>query len=271
MGADTATVRPVDAGKAPAKGQAKGGAASPAGSSALRIFKFFAGLALIPACVGFTLGLQAHFLGVWTRVGMALNGPEVSLKWFCLGAVAFAFGAVLLWRPVIIYVFGHELVHALATWLCLGRVSNLTASTSGGRVTTSKSNTFIRLAPYCVPLYALLAAAVFCGLNAWWRPLGPYLHWLAFALGFFYAFHVGFSLWSLRRDQPDLKADGWLFSLVLIYLMNLLVFVLLMEFVLQGNVRELPQSSKDYLLQAWQQTEHIYRNLSTLASQAINR
>ena len=271
MGANTAIVRPADAGRTPAKGQAKGMAASPAGSAAFRILKFFAGLALIPACVGFTLGLQAHFLRVWPRLNLMLNGPDLTLKWFSLGAVCFGVIAVLLWRPVVIYVFGHELVHALATWLCLGRVSNLTASASGGQVTTSKSNTFIRLAPYCVPFYALLVAVVFCALNAWWRPLGAYLHWLALALGFFYAFHVGFSLWSLRRDQPDLKADGWLFSLVLIYLANLLVLVVVLEFVLQGSLRELPRSFNDYVQQAWPQTLHIYRNLGALLSQIINR
>jgi hypothetical protein len=162
------------------------------------------------------------------------------------------------------------LVHALAAWLCLGKVNNLAASARGGQVTTSKSNTFIRLAPYCVPLYALLVAGLYLALDAWWRPLGACLHWLACALGFFYAFHLGFTLWSLRRSQPDLRADGWLFSLVLIYIGNVAVFVLLLGFLAEGRPGGSWAALRDCGLLSIRHCRDIYQNLVVMARQVLN-
>jgi len=270
--ADTVTMRPFGAGTAGAKPQAAPavpGAA--AGRIGLRLLKFLLALALIPACVGMTIGIHDHFLAAWPRLNLAVCGPGALLRWFLLGAVGFAVLAILLWRPVMLYVFGHELVHALATWLCLGKVTNLSASTTGGQVTTSKSNTFIRLAPYCVPLYALLVAGAYLALDTWWRPLGAYLPCLAAALGFFYAFHVGFTLWSLRRSQPDLKPDGWLFSLVLIYLGNAAVFVLLVGFLADGHIRGAWLVLRDCAVLGWRHSADIYHNLAAMAQQFVNR
>jgi hypothetical protein len=269
--ADTAMARPLPAGAqakpqaAPAVPSAGGGGAGP------RIIKFFCAIALIPLCVGMSLGVHEHFLSTWSRVTFAVHGPGLLLKWFGIGIACFTGIAILFWRPVVLYVFGHELVHALATWMCLGKVTNLTASASGGQVTTSKTNTFIRLAPYCVPLYAVMAVAIFAGLNAWWRPIGEHMHWLAYALGFFYAFHIGFTLWSLRRDQPDLKPDGWLFSLVMIYLGNIAVFVLLFGFLFHGEAKGSVNSLKDTAQAGWGHSTHIYRNLGRTADEMINR
>src|SRR5436190_17613151 len=161
-----------------------GKAAKP--STFVRLFKLMAALALLPVCVGMTLGAQ-EFFGRY----LAKHNARDLLSWFSYGAGTFALLAILLWRPVVVYVFGHELMHAIATWVCLGKVSNLKASANGGQVTSSKSNTLIRLAPYCVPLYAIVVAAIYLALNRWWRPMGGHLNWIIFALGFFYAFHIG--------------------------------------------------------------------------------
>ncbi|HYG76243.1 MAG TPA: hypothetical protein VEK08_14660 [Planctomycetota bacterium] len=272
MGAAAETVRPLNAAAAaPAKAAANSPSPAANGSSGLRILKFFVALALIPACIGLSIGVHEAFLGAWTRMNLAAFGPGALLKWFLSGIGAFAVLAILLWRPVVVYVFGHELIHALATWMCLGKVSNLSASARGGQVTTSKSNTFIRLAPYCVPLYAILAAALYFALNAWWRPLGAHIQWLAFALGFFYAFHIGFTLWSLRRDQPDLRPDGWLFSLVVIYLANLAVFVLLMGFIMSGQPSAAWDSVKDSSQLGVKHSRQIYRNLGNFAQNLVSR
>jgi len=270
--ADTAAPRPALAssdgggGARPAGTSAASGAA---GSAGLRVIKFFCAICLIPACVGFSIGAHDHFLNTWSRMHLAVNGPGVMLKWFIGGGLMFGIVAVLLWRPIVLYVFGHELAHALATWMCLGKVSNLTASASGGQVTTSKTNTFIRLAPYCVPLYALLVIGVFAALNQWWQTMAPYMQYLALALGFFYAFHMGFTLWSLRRDQPDLKPDGWLFSLVLIYFANLAVCVLLMGFLFHGKADGSWQALHDSVLNGWKQSGRMYQNFVAAASDLV--
>ena len=275
MGAATeTTLRPLNAGAAAPRANnaaPAAPAASRGGSALIRLLKFVLALALIPACIGLTLGVHAHAASIWTRISFGVFGPGTMLKWFGIGAIAFGTFTILLWRPVVVYVFGHELVHAFATWLCLGRVSNLTASASGGQVTTSKSNTFIRLAPYCVPFYALLAAAAFAAMDAWWMPLKPYAYILAAVLGFFYTFHIGFTLWSLRRDQPDLKPDGWLFSLVLIYLANLAVFALMFGFLSDGHAHGAWSALRDSFSSGWSQTMHIYRNLIAFIEQSVNR
>ena len=274
MGAATETaMRPLNAGANAQRPNAAAPAAASSGSSSivLRIIKFVLALALIPACIGFTLGAHDHFSSMWTRVNFAVFGPGTMLKWFSGGIIAFAAFAILLWRPVVLYVFGHELIHAFATWMCLGKVSNLSASASGGQVTTTKSNTFIRLAPYCVPFYVLLAAGVYLAVDAWWYPLRSYFHILGALLGFFYAFHIGFTLWSLRRDQPDLKPDGWLFSLVLIYLANLAVFMAMCGFLWDGHPQASWVAVHDAALHGWEHTNQIYRNLLAFAEQTVGR
>jgi len=273
MGAAANTAQPAKT-AASALGKPAGGAApampSAAGSAGWRIIKFFVALALIPGCVGMSMGVHDSFYNVWSRMSLAAFGPGTLLAYFAAGIGVFGLFAILLWRPVVVYVFGHELVHALATWMCLGKVSNLTASARGGTVTTSKSNTFIRLAPYCVPLYVMLAAAGYFAANTWWRPLGQHMQWLALVLGFFYAFHVGFTLWSLRRDQPDLKPDGWLFSLVMIYVANLAVFALLMGFILSGEPGSAWNSMRDSAMLGFKHAQRIYQSLGSSAQQIVS-
>ena len=265
--ADTATFRPL----APAQAAAPPRPAPASGGTLLRLFKLFLAVSLIPACVGAGLGANDYFLSAWSHVNLVATLPGTMLKWFAMGCVGFAAITVLIWCPVVLYVFGHEVVHAMATWICLGKVSNISASATGGQVTTSKSNTFIRLAPYCVPLYALLAAALYLCLNAWWRPLNDQIQWLACALGFLYTFHLGFTLWSLRRDQPDLRPDGWLFSLVLVYLANVAVFVLLMGFIYGGNPQSAWLALKDCGISSWRHSAQIYRNLGEMFQQMFSR
>lgn len=256
--------------KAPARPAApnSGGASATSGSAALRLIKFALALALLPLCYGMTRGVGDVFQSAWTHYRAAQHDLSY---WFAAGTGVFALLAAVLWRPVVVYVFGHELVHALATWLCLGSVSNFKASTSGGSITSSKSNTLIRLAPYCVPLYALLAAGIYLGLNVWWRPLHGQLHWAMAALGFFYAFHVGFTVWSMHRDQPDLKPDGWCFSLVVIYLANLTVFALLMGFVFTGNAGYAWPALHSAALRGWQHSTETYQHLATSAHSVYAR
>lgn len=205
------------------------------GSTALRRLKLVLAVLAIPACAGFGSALYDHTFTFGTKARIAIFGWPEEFVWFATGAALFTAMAVLLIRPVVTYVFAHELTHAMATWVCLGKVSNLRASVHGGEVTTSKTNTLIRLAPYCVPLYAILIAVVYLALNAWWRTISDYHYLHAAALGFSYAFHVGFTLYCLRRDQPDLKSDGWLFSMIVIYMTNLLFLAALLGLVTSGN------------------------------------
>jgi hypothetical protein len=265
--ADTATVRPGGE----VAGARSGAKASGESAAWPRWLKCILAFLLLPACVGFTVGLHHHLYDLGTRLRVALWGAGSVTQWFLGGALAFALLALLLWRPVTVYVFAHELVHALATWLCLGRVANLSASAAGGQVTTSKSNTFIRLAPYAVPLYALMVAAAYLALNAWWWPMGEFRPLFAFLLGFTLAFHLGFTLWSLHHAQPDFKSDGWLFSLVVIYLANVLMLAAMLGLLYSGTARGAWETLRDVFLAGCGQSTDLYLGLYAQALKLLPR
>lgn len=154
----------------------------------------------------------------------------------------FALGAVLwsiafcgsLWvfgepRPLRLYVFGHEFTHALWARVFGGKLYSFKVSREGGHVITSKSNFWIALTPYFHPLYSMFVvlawgtASIFYRLDGW----TPVLYGL---LGLTWAFHFSFTLWMIPKGQTDLSSQGRFFSLVLIYLMNLLTLVGLLIF-----------------------------------------
>src|SRR5260370_40922188 len=118
--ADTATLRPVPAAdKAPQAAGARPAPAAGGGGILLRILKLFIAFLLGPACVGASLGIHDHFFTTWARLNFAVFGPGMMLTWFILGIAAFSVFAILLSRPVLLYVFGHELVHAMPTCMCM--------------------------------------------------------------------------------------------------------------------------------------------------------
>src|SRR4029078_11994097 len=53
--------------------------------------------------------------------------------------------------------------------------------------------------------------------------VAPYGQLLYAILGIIWAFHLTFTFWMIPRDQPDLTHHGTVFSLVFIYVMNLLL------------------------------------------------
>src|SRR5881392_1246876 len=141
---------------------------------------------------------------------------------FTLGAVLWLIAFFGLPRPVIIYVFGHELTHVLLVWLMGGRVSKFRVSGEGGHIVTNRTNFLIALAPYFFPLYSLLAIAVYGIANLIFN-IAPYGQLLYATLGVTWAFHLTFTCWMIPKNQTDLSDHGTFFSLVVIYLMNLLL------------------------------------------------
>src|SRR5215475_12752418 len=106
---------------------------------------------LLPAC-----------LGAGRALWMVLRAcGSADLTWVPLLAGAACWVAIflLLPKPMWVYVFGHELTHALWAWLFGGRVKQFKATSQGGHVVVTKSNFLIALAPYFFPLYAVLVVA----------------------------------------------------------------------------------------------------------------
>ena len=131
---------------------------------------------------------------------------------------------LLLPKPMWIYVFGHELTHAVWTWLCGGKVKRFKASSSGGHVVISKSNFLIALAPYFFPLYAVLVVLLFLAGHLIWN-WQHFLVWFHLLLGAAYAFHVTLTFHVLQTKQTDITGQGYLFSAVVIFLGNVVVLL----------------------------------------------
>jgi hypothetical protein len=181
----------------------------------LRLVRFLAGIALLPACAAASTALY----GLLRQLQPGTLPPDVG--WLAGG---FAFWLVLyvaLPRPVRTYILAHELTHALWGWMMGARVSNLRVSGDQGSVTLSKTNFLITLAPYFFPLYTMLTIGAFAGLGLLYAVERYHLWWMAM-IGFTWGFHFTFTVSTLLQRQTDIRACGHLFSYTFIYTMNLL-------------------------------------------------
>lgn len=184
-----------------------------------RWVKFVFAIFLLPVCVVLS---QTFFTG-FARAAVTQRLWAGEAFWFfSLGAVLWLIAFFGLPRLLVVYVFGHELTHALWVWLMGGRVTQFNVSRDGGYVVTNKTNFWIALAPYFFPIYSLLAIAVYGGLSLCFD-VQPYGRWLYTVLGVTWAFHLTFTCWMVPKNQTDLRSHGTFFSLVVIYLMNLLL------------------------------------------------
>ena len=178
--------------------------------------KFIIAVLLLPVCAGAAMAL-------W-RVLRASGGADTTWVPF-LGGVA-CWCVVFIWlpKPMWIYVFGHELTHALWTWLFGGQVKKIKVTSGGGHVVISKTNFVIALAPYFFPLYAVIVIGVFALGNLIWN-WGGYFVWFHLLVGAAYAFHVTLTFHTLKTRQSDITSQGRLFSAVIIFLGNVCVLL----------------------------------------------
>ncbi len=189
----------------------------------MRFLKFLLGLLLLPACAALTMTAWRLAL----HLSFSPNAMSSPALWAFVGGYAlwlavFAF----LPKPMRTYVLGHVLTHALSALMIGARVSGLKVKKTGGQVRTSKTNWFIALAPYFFPFYAMLFLIAFFLAYAIWN-LAAYLWVLFFLVGLGWSFHITFTLMMLLTvKQPDVQSQGVVFSVVIIYGMNLLIMAL---------------------------------------------
>ncbi|MEZ5406005.1 MAG: hypothetical protein R3F23_07495 [Verrucomicrobiia bacterium] len=181
--------------------------------------KFFIGLlGLIPLAFLCSYALGMSLYEVKTQL-YAQN----SLVWFGAGFVSWLLLFFILPRPMWLYVFGHELTHALGIWLFGGSVFRMKVSSRGGYVRTDKSNVWIALAPYFFPIYSGLVVWIWW-LLSFWMTLDGWSAILYLLLGLTWGFHLTFTvLMLITTEQSDVTQHGWLFSMSFIYLMNILL------------------------------------------------
>ncbi len=199
-----------------------------------KVVKFFYGILLLPLCYVLFRTL------LYVIVNIEFSNKLIYA--FCLGSGLYLILHLVLYKPIKIYVVGHELVHAISAYICGGKVKKLKIGSSYGSVNVDKVNTFIALSPYFVPFYSLIVIIVWL-LVKYLLKLNVPIEILTFLLGFTIMFHIVLTLYAIYIGQQDFKISGWLFSIVLIFIINCLIlssiFLVLFPSKLNfGSVRE---------------------------------
>lgn len=196
-----------------------------------RIIRWLMALLLLPFCIITTRALfnVSDASGVGARFWMDLIATRHFL-YFAIGCIlmmGWFFTGLMERLFLYFYVLGHELTHAVFVYACGGRVGGIHVTADGGYVMTNKSNVLISLSPYFVPFWSVIILGLSTLLGVFF-PIPYHNEILYFLIGFSWSFHLLWTLWMIPRDQPDLKENGVFFSLVVIYLANVVVLSILL-------------------------------------------
>lgn len=187
-----------------------------------RFLRFILGILLLP----FSIGVSAALYGQLGNVH-ALSNYQL---FFLYGIGTYIVIHLVFYRPVFPYVFGHELMHAISTWVSGGKVKSFKATSKGGEVKATKSNSFISLSPYFFPIYTIFVALAY-SLSSLFFDVSRYVLIFIFLVGFSLAFHLIITIDFLKTKQPDLVKTGYLLSLTLIYIVNLSLLALILSLI----------------------------------------
>lgn len=179
--------------------------------------KFMVAILLLPVCLGAAKAL-------WLVLRGTGNAATVWVAMLA-GATCWLVIYLMLPKPMLVYVFGHELTHAIWSWLFGGKLKRFKASASGGHVVVTKHNFLVALAPYFFPIYVVLIVLAFTiGHLIWnWK---QHIVWFHLLVGAAYSFHVTLTAHILKTRQSDITEQGYLFSAVIIFLGNIAVLLL---------------------------------------------
>jgi hypothetical protein len=215
-----------------------------------RLMRWLLALVLLPFCWVTTWTFLSRFSqatverGFWQTAEFwyFATGALSMIGWFWSGLLRSLF--------LYLYVLGHELTHAAFVVLFRGRVTNIHVSAEGGYITTNKTNLIIALSPYFVPFWSVVCAVVYAVLRLT-ADLKPWCDLLLYGLmGATWTFHMAWTLWMIPRDQPDLKENGTLLSLAVIYLANLLVLAALLCVAAESPLRDTREFAMEWLRHA---------------------
>jgi hypothetical protein len=178
--------------------------------------KLLVAILLLPACAGAAMAL--------VKVVRASSGADTVWILLAAGACCWLSIYLLLPKPMLMYVYGHELTHVIWTWAAGGRVKRFKASSKGGHVIVTKSNFLTVLAPYFFPLYAVLLIFAHKIVSLFVDP-GPWRIGYLLLLGAAYGFHLTLTWHALQTEQSDVSSQGYLFSAVVIFLGNIVLLL----------------------------------------------
>lgn len=223
----------------------------------ISIIFFIIGLLLIPFGIGSTFAFVKTISGV-----LVLTQEHY---YFLAGFGGYFLIHILLYRPLTMYVFGHELTHAIWTFIFGGSVKSMKWSSSGGRVVVTKSNFLINLAPYFFPFYTFLIF-LFYWLLSFMFYVEKYFGIFLFLIGFTLAFHLALNFFALRQQQSDVHEVGYVFSLSFIYVINILIIMLIIKMIFPLEIKY-----GDFIKVSFYKAKEIYILIISILYQTGNK
>jgi len=187
-----------------------------------KLIKNIIGFLFIPVVFSITRVFYLHLINIDTLTSVS--------RYFLLGFVAYVISYIVFIKLDYLYVLGHESVHALFVWFFGGRVLSFKVKSKSGSITATKSNIFIDLAPYFVPIYTIAISLIYLIGSSFWH-MGSILGYFIFFIGFSFSFHLIMTVDKMKIEQPDFLKFGYLNSLILIYLINISIMSVFFGFL----------------------------------------
>lgn len=195
----------------------------------MRWFYLLSGFLLLPISLTLSLSLASLLRAWWSLPGDTGSFAVLNIS---LGVMLWLLIHLFLPLPTRLYIFAHELTHALWGIVFGARLCGIKVARDSGHVKLTEHNCLVVLAPYFFPLYAILI------LFAWW----VFSWFFGFDQGRFFwllgvgaclGFHFAFTIRALTQGQTDLLKYGRFFSYSLIYCGNI-IFLLWLVTIISG-------------------------------------
>ncbi|MDP8230454.1 MAG: hypothetical protein P9L93_05045 [Candidatus Gorgyraea atricola] len=214
----------------------------------IKILRFIGSILLIPACVALT---TSFYKGI-----ISIKYVSESGILFILGALAYSVLHLVFVKLDFLYVLGHELTHAIATFFSGGKVKGMKVSSRGGSIRTTTPNLFVALAPYLIPGYTVFIALLYF-LLSFFTDVDRFSGIFIFLIGFTLMFHLSYTAQSIREKQSDLIKSGYLFSISFLYIVNLVIVFAIVSFLFNVSftnfLSEAYEGSKQFYCYSWKQ------------------
>lgn len=203
--------------------------------------KFIIGVLAIPVGYAVTRAFYDNFT--------AIQDVAANMRYFGWGMASYAVLHLLFYKPAYMYVLGHEAVHAGMAWIFGGKIKSFKVSEKGGSVGTDKTNFVIELAPYFIPIYTAIVAIIYFIVSQSYQVNGAIF---LFLIGFTLAFHLVSTVEIMKIKQPDIIKSGYVFSIVMVYIINIIVISLIFGLTFHGF------SIGKFFLDLWENSKYIY-------------
>jgi hypothetical protein len=165
-------------------------------AKAFGVIKFILGICFLPLVYAITVAFLNEF-----------SGTEKAMQnYFWSGAITLLLIYLFVWEPAIIYARGQKLTEIIFAFF----------------------KPLVRVAPYLLPVYSIILFFLYWILSYSFKDA---LAYFLFFFGLTTALHLVFSAKTMRAKQGDFLKANYIFGFALIYIINLVLVALLMNFI----------------------------------------